>query len=136
MLYPISHSMSYSNLSTSYYHYSLSISSHGEPKSYAKACEYDCVNQVMQVDLTTLENTCTWKIVYFPPNAKPIGCMWVYNIKHHVDGTIERFKARLVAKSYNQIEGLDYFETYSPVANLTTIRNAIALASINNWHLR
>ncbi|MCI92423.1 retrovirus-related Pol polyprotein from transposon TNT 1-94, partial [Trifolium medium] len=59
----------------------------------------------MQVELSALEKTDTWKLVDLPPRVKPIGCRWVYKIKRHAYGSIERFKARLVAKGYNQVEG-------------------------------
>lgn len=101
--------MSYSNLSTPHCHYSLTISSDTESKSYVEAYKYDCWNKAKKVELTALEKTCTWNIVDLPLNTKLIGCRWVYKIKHRVDGTIERFKARLIAKGYNQIKGLDYF---------------------------
>jgi len=54
---------------------------------------------------------------------------------YHADGSIERYKVRLVAKGYNQIGGLDYFDTYSPVSKLTTVRLVTALTSIHYWHL-
>ena len=66
---------------------------------------------------------------------KPIGCRWVYKVKHNADGSIQRYKACLVPKGYNQIEGLDYFDTFSLVAKVTIVRLVIALASINHWFL-
>lgn len=89
----------------------------------------------MQVELAALERNVTWEVVDLSPNIKPIGNKWVYKIKHKVDDTIERYKARLVAKGYNQIEGLDFFDTFSPVTKLTTVRVLLALASMHNWHL-
>jgi hypothetical protein len=93
--------MSFSNVSNAHRIFSLSISTQIKPKTYVEASRFDCWVQAMNVELTALEKTGTWKLVDFPPHVKPIGCRCVYKIKYHADGSIERYKARLVAKGYN-----------------------------------
>ncbi|CAJ2661961.1 unnamed protein product [Trifolium pratense] len=135
ILYPISSFHSLDHLSSSHSVYTMSPTQHTEPKTYNEACKSEHWIQAMNSELEALARTGTWKIVDLPPHVKPIGNKWVYKIKHKSDGTIERYKARLVAKGYNQVEGLDFFDTFSPVAKLTTVRMLLAIASIKGWFL-
>jgi hypothetical protein len=72
----------------------------------------------------------TWILVDLPHGSKPIGCKWVFRRKYNTDGSLQTFKTRLVAKSFKQKEGIDYFDTYAPVARITSIRVLMELASI------
>nr|GEY09803.1 hypothetical protein [Tanacetum cinerariifolium] len=67
-----------------------------------------------------------------PPGCKPLGCKWLFKKKMKVDGTIDKFKARLVIYDFRQKERIDYFDTYAPVACITTIRLLLALTTIHN----
>ena len=59
-----------------------------------------------------------WELVELPPKVKPIGCKWIFKRKLKLDGTIDKYKARLVANSYKQKHNVDYFDTYSLVLEL------------------
>lgn len=78
----------------------------------------------------------TWDLVEPPTMAHVIGCQWIYRIKRHSDGSVARYKARLVANGNQQEEGLDFSETFSPIVKQPTIRVALSLAVHHNWSLR
>ncbi|KAI5333443.1 hypothetical protein L3X38_023574 [Prunus dulcis] len=100
------------------------------------AIKYPEWRKAMQSELAALEANHTWTLMALPAHKKAIGCKWVYKIKRHSNGTIERCKARLVAKGYTQMEGIDYHETFSPVAKLTTVRVLLSLAAAKGWCLQ
>nr|GEW69645.1 zinc finger, CCHC-type [Tanacetum cinerariifolium] len=74
----------------------------------------------------------TWVLSDLPPGCKPLCYKWIFKRKKKVDGTIDKFKARLVIQGFRQKEGIDYFDTYAPVARITTIRLLLALSAIHN----
>jgi hypothetical protein len=76
-----------------------------------------------------------WDLVPCPPRVHPITCNWVYKVKTRSDGSFKRYKARLVARGFQQEQGRDYDETFSPVAHMITIRTLLAVASVREWSI-
>ena len=90
----------------------------------------------MQVEFDALCRNSTWDLVSPQSSQNVVGCKWVYRIKRNTDGTIARYKARLIAKGFHQRPGVDFHETFSPVVKTTTIRLILTLAVSNGWPLR
>ncbi|KAL2252652.1 UNVERIFIED_CONTAM: Retrovirus-related Pol polyprotein from transposon RE1 [Sesamum indicum] len=106
-----------------------------EPRAYADASRDEHWVAAMNEEIAALERNSTWTPVPRPPSKKAIGCRWVFKLKRHPDGSVLRHKARLVAKGYNQIEGVDYFDSFSPVAKVVTVRIFLAVAVHKGWPL-
>ena len=74
-------------------------------------------------------------MVDLSPGQSVVGCGWIYKIKTKADGSVERYKARLVAKSFTQEYGIDYEETFAPIAHFTSVRCLIAVTAVCHWPL-
>jgi len=107
-----------------------------EPHNYEEVVLHPPWIRVVKEELLALQDNGTWFLTTLPAGKSAIGCRWVYKIKQHANGSIEHYKARLVANGYNQIEGLDFLDTFAPVAKLTTLRLLLALAATQNWTLK
>ena len=132
---PLANYLSYHNLSYSHKAFTLAISSQIEPKFYHQAIPFKHWREAIQAELVAMESNHTWSIVLLPHGKHSIGSKWVYKTKHCFDDSIERYKAHLVAKGYNQQEGIDFLDTFSAAAKLVTVKILLALATSKNWHL-
>ncbi|GKC87897.1 retrovirus-related pol polyprotein from transposon TNT 1-94, partial [Tanacetum coccineum] len=104
-----------------------------DPKTYKEALtsiDASFWKEAIKSELDSIMVNNTWDLVDLPKGCKPIKCKWIFKRKMRPDNTIEKFKARLVVVGYSQKKGIDFFDTYSPVTKVATIRSLIALASI------
>lgn len=111
------------------------LSSHHIPNGIHEALADQKWVAAIKEEMEALEKTETWTLEPLPDGRKTVGCKWIFSIKHKADGTIDRYKARLVAKGYTQIYGINYQETFSPVAKLNTVRVLLSLAANLDWPL-
>lgn len=106
-----------------------------EPTSYDEAKGIQEWETAMNEEMNALMQNETWYLVPKPKDVQPVSCKWVYRIKRKADGSIDRFKARLVARGFSQKYGDDYDKTFSPIAKRTTIHSLLSLAESFGWTL-
>ncbi|MCI24867.1 hypothetical protein A2U01_0046053, partial [Trifolium medium] len=106
-----------------------------EPVHFPEAVQDAKWRLAMQQELQALEDNGTWTLQPLPNGKKPLGCKWVYKIKHNSDGTIERYKARLVILGNHKKEGIDYTETFAPVVKMVTICLVLVVAATKQWEI-
>ena len=109
------------------------------PKTYEEAVNSPHAHEwraAMDAEFEALIANDTWELRPLPPGRQPIKCKWVYAYKTKPDGSLDHFKARLVAKCYSQTPGTDFQETFSPTVKYESIRLALAVAAITGMELR
>ncbi|KAL0435109.1 UNVERIFIED_CONTAM: Retrovirus-related Pol polyprotein from transposon RE1 [Sesamum radiatum] len=109
------------------------LSSIQEPRTYSQTCKNPHWVEAMEKGIYALKNNEIWELTILPPDKRAISSKWVFKLKMNPDGSVKRYKARLVAKGYNQIEGVDYFDSFSPIAKTVTVRVLLTIAIIKSW---
>uniref|UniRef100_A0A251RWD9 Putative zinc finger, CCHC-type n=1 Tax=Helianthus annuus TaxID=4232 RepID=A0A251RWD9_HELAN len=106
-----------------------------DPNTFNAASKDEKWVRAMDNEFYALHKNNTWTLVPRPPNVNVAGSKWLFRTKFKADGSVERYKARLVAQGFTQVPGLDYSHTFSPVVKAATVRTVLSLAVINGWML-
>ena len=115
-----------------------SVAKSDYPKSYSDAMtrpDAQFYHNAACDEIQSLIGSGTWEVAQLPPGRKAIGCRWVFVIKHKSDGSVDRYKARLVAQGFSQRPGLDYGETYAATVKWATLRAILALGALEDLEI-
>ena len=125
--------MSYHRLSSPYSAFISTLSFVSLP--IQEALSHPGWKQAMVEKMADLHSTGTWDLVSLLANKSPVGCRWVYTVKIGPDGGVDRLKAFLIVKGYTQIYGSDYYDTFSPIVKMTSVRLFLSMAAMRSWPL-
>jgi len=106
-----------------------------DPKSYYHAQKDPRWQVAMDEEMNSLQKNTTWELVSLPPGRKLVQCKWVFWTKVAVDGRTYKYKARLVEKGFSQVQGVDYHETFAPVAKMDSIRLVLEISASKHWEV-
>ena len=104
-------------------------------KEALSGTDADLWREAIDIEIESIMLNHTWVLVDLPPGCKALGCKWILKKKYKSDGTIDKYKARLVVQGFRQKAGYDFFDTYSPVTKHTSIRTLLAIAALHNLEI-
>ncbi|KAK9044876.1 hypothetical protein V6N11_058767 [Hibiscus sabdariffa] len=133
--HPIQRFAGYGTLMPSFQTFTASLDKEQVPTSIDEALKDPKWRKAVKEEVCALEKNETWTITDLPQGKKTVGCKWIFVVKYNSNGGVERYKARLVARGFTQTYGLDFIETFAPVAKLNTVRVLLSLAVNCDWRL-
>ena len=133
--YPIAHYINCTNFSLKYRKFIAALVATTDPRSFKEAMKDAAWQASMQDEIRAFEENGTWTLEELPLGKRVLGNQWVYRTKYLSDGSVERLKSRLVVLGNHQEAGVDYDETFAPVAKMTTVRTFLAIVASKNWEL-
>jgi hypothetical protein len=106
-----------------------------EPSTFEEASSRQVWTDAMMEEYNSIMKNDVWEVVPRPEGKSVVTSKWLYKLKHAADGSIEKYKARFVARGFSQVEGVDYDETFASVARYTSIRAVISIAAVMGWKI-
>ena len=105
------------------------------PDTYEEASAHQVWRDAMMEEYNSIMKNEVWEVVPRPEGKSVVTSKWLYKIKHATDGSIEKFKARFVARGFSQVEGVDYDETFAPMARFSSIEAVISVIAEMGWKI-
>jgi hypothetical protein len=106
-----------------------------EPSSFQEAVQDPTWVDVMVEEYDSIVKNSAWEIVPRPVDKSVVGSRWIYKVKKAADGSVDKYKARFVARGFSQIEEIDYDDTLAPVTTYSSIRSILALSTQMDWRI-
>lgn len=133
--HPIGNHVSSEKLSHEYKNFINSVDNTHIPQNFHEAILVPEWKDAVVEEIKALEKNDTWQLCHLPDGKKPVGCKWIFSTKYNMDGSVNRYKYRLVAKGFTQSYRVDYEESFAPVAKLNSVRVLLSLVVNLDWPL-
>ena len=130
--HPVYNFLNFHHLSLPYFAFVSILSFVSTPKSTSEALSHPGWKKAMAEEIDALYSNGTWELVTLPHGKSPVGCRWVYTVKVRPNGQVDRLKACLVAKGYTRQYDSDYYDTFSPISKIASVRLLLSMAAMRS----